>query len=82
MPRVKIKKCAGNLAWLGMSPTKRKNENEIARIEGVQCVLTGTNSVLLHIGEETQMARYLTYARCQVGNTGDKLETGAKTDHA
>ena len=32
---------------LERSQKKKNNENEIARIEGVQCVLTGTNSVLL-----------------------------------
>ena len=27
------------------------------------------------------MAMYHTYARCQVGNRGAKMETGAKTEH-
>ena len=52
---------------------EKNNENGIARVEGEQCVLTGTNSVLLW-GGGTQTAMYHTYASAM-------LATGAKTDH-
>ena len=53
-------------------PEEKNNGNKIVRIEGAQCVLTGTNSVLLYGG--TQVAICRMYARFQVGNRGDNRD--------